>query len=255
MVQSMNNSVQGGNLNVANTVGAAERDGVRLDVRDDAGVGGKVSRDAGLGDDAGGSGGAEADISRESATDSDGGDRGGVDRLGDDNSLSRLGGLLDVVLGSPVTDPLHRVAGHGLGVGVAFKLEVDSCAGALTVGVVEAENLGTVLTAVLVGEGDEDALVDTVLLVEVVGSGQRSEVASPVLAVVVVEALALALERRVAVAVVGRQDRDSASDAVVDISVLVHGSCRDSRVGGSGASQSSSDDSRGAENSGELHVG
>lgn len=109
MVQSMNNSVQGGNLNFANTVGAAERDGVRLDVRDDAGVGGKVSRDAGLGDDAGGSGGAEADISRESATDSDGGDSG-VDRLGDDSG----GGVFDLGLRSAVEELVEQVVADPL---------------------------------------------------------------------------------------------------------------------------------------------
>ena len=106
----MNNSVQGGNLNVANTVGAAERHGVRLDVRDDAGVSGDVSRNASLGGDVGGSGGAEADISRESATDSDGGDRGGVDRLGDDSG----GGVFDLGLRSVVDELIEQLVADPL---------------------------------------------------------------------------------------------------------------------------------------------
>lgn len=105
----MNNSVQSGNLNVANTVGAAERDGVRLDVRDDAGVSGDVSRNASLGGDVGGGGGAEADITGESAANSDGGDSG-VDRLGDDSGDD----VFDLGLRSAVDELVEQVVANPL---------------------------------------------------------------------------------------------------------------------------------------------
>ncbi|TIA42636.1 hypothetical protein D6C78_00950 [Aureobasidium pullulans] len=196
MTQSMNNSVQGGNLNVANTVGAAERDRVRLDVRDDAEVSGEVSRDAGLGGDVGGSGGAEADISRESATDSDGGDRGGVDRLGDDSG----GGVFDLGLRSVVDELIEQV---------------DIMADVEPGGVVEIDDVDRVDLALVVGVGQECAAMRVLLLAEVDLGTDGSEAVVEVLAVVMVEALGLALVGRVAVLVVGRPDLDSALDALV----------------------------------------
>lgn len=123
-------------------------------------------------------------------------------------------------------------------------LQVDSEADSELGGVVEIDDVGRVDLALVVGVGQECAAMSVLLLVEVGRSTDGSEAVVEVLAVVMVEALGLALVGRVAVLVVGRPDLDSALDA------LVHGVANrgDSRLGSSGASQSSSDDSIGAEN-------
>lgn len=94
-------------------------------------------------------------------------------------------------------------------------LQVDSEADSELGGVVEIDDVGRVDLALVVGVGQECAAMSVLLLVEVGRSTDGSEAVVEVLAVVMVEALGLALVGRVAVLVVGRPDLDSALDALV----------------------------------------
>jgi len=107
-------------------------------------------------------------------------------------------------------------------------LQVNSVADGALGSVVEIGDADGVVLALVVGEGDELAAMRILLVVEVDLSTDGSEAVLEVLAVVMLEALGLALVGRVAVLVIGRPDLDSASDA------LVHGGGVGVGVDGSG---------------------